>query len=46
MWFWSGKTVKETEISDITAYNHANGLCGSYTLLFIGWRHLPGFGIL
>lgn len=26
MWFWSGKTVKETEISDITAYNHANGI--------------------
>ena len=26
MWFWSGKTVKETEISDITAYTHANGI--------------------
>lgn len=26
MWFWSGKTVKETKISDITAYNHANGI--------------------
>ena len=26
MWFWSGKTGKETEISDITAYNHANGI--------------------
>ena len=26
MWFWSGTTVKETEISDIVAYNHANGI--------------------
>ena len=26
MWFWSGSTVKESEISDITAYNRANGL--------------------
>lgn len=26
MWFWSGSTVKESEISDIAAYNRANGL--------------------
>ena len=26
MWFWSGSTVKEEEISDIPAYNRANGL--------------------
>ena len=26
MWFWSGTTVDEKEISDIPAYNHANGL--------------------
>ena len=26
MWFWSGSTVKEDEISDIPAYNRANGL--------------------
>ena len=26
MWFWSGSTVKESEISDITAYNRANGI--------------------
>ena len=25
MWFWSGSTVKESEISDIAAYNRANG---------------------
>ena len=26
MWFWSGSTVKETEVSDVTAYNTANGI--------------------
>ena len=26
MWFWSGSTVKESEISDISAYNRANGI--------------------
>ena len=26
MWFWSGSTVKESEISDIPAYNRANGI--------------------
>ncbi len=26
MWFWSGSTVKESEISDIRAYNRANGI--------------------
>ena len=26
MWFWSGKEVKENEISDIPAYNRANGI--------------------
>ena len=26
MWFWSGSTVKESEISDIVAYNRANGI--------------------
>lgn len=26
MWFWSGTTVKEQEISDIPAYNRANGI--------------------
>ena len=26
MWFCSGSSVKETEISDVTAYNHANGI--------------------
>ena len=26
MWFWSGSEVKESEISDIKAYNRANGI--------------------
>lgn len=26
MWFWSGSTVREDEISDIPAYNRANGI--------------------
>lgn len=26
MWFWSGSTVKEEEISDVRAYNRANGI--------------------
>ena len=26
MWFWSGSTVNESEISDIPAYNRANGM--------------------
>ena len=26
MWFWSGSTVEESEISDVPAYNRANGI--------------------
>ena len=26
MWFWSGSTVDEEDISDIPAYNRANGI--------------------
>ena len=26
MWFWSGSTVKESDISDIATYNRANGI--------------------
>ena len=26
MWFWSGSKVEDDEISDITAYNRANGI--------------------
>ena len=35
MWFWSGSTVRETEISDIAAYNHANGVMWvTFSLVF------------
>ena len=26
MWFWSGSTVKDSEITDVPAYNRANGI--------------------
>ena len=26
MWFWSGSTVEEDEITDVGAYNRANGI--------------------
>lgn len=26
MWFWSGSTVNESDISDIATYNRANGI--------------------
>ena len=26
MWFWSGSTVRERDISDVRAYNRANGI--------------------
>ena len=26
MWFWSGSSVKENEITDVSAYNRANGI--------------------
>ena len=26
MWFWAGSTVEESEITDVPAYNRANGI--------------------
>lgn len=35
MWFWIGKSVDKKEISDIAAYNHANGVMwGIYSLVY------------
>ena len=35
MWFWIGSPIKEDEISDISAYNHENGImCGVFSLVF------------
>ena len=46
MWFWSGKTVGEKEISDVHSYNRANGimwLCFSvpfWVSTFLGYFHI------
>ena len=46
MWFWSGKTVGEKEISDVHSYNRANGimwLCFSvpfWASTFLGYFHI------
>ena len=52
MWFYTGTEVKETEISDVRAYNHANGVMWIvFSLIFwastfLGlWKELAG-GIL
>lgn len=35
MWFWAESEVRESEISDVSAYNHANGLMWIlYSLIF------------
>ncbi len=35
MWFWSGSTVKEEEITDVRAYNRANGIMWmAFSLIF------------
>ena len=35
MWFWSGSTVNENEITDVPAYNRANGVMWiCYSLIF------------
>ena len=35
MWFWSGSTVREEEITDVKAYNRENGIMWiCYSLVF------------
>ena len=52
MWFWSGTTVKENEITDIPAYNRANGIMwlvfslGFWAAAILGCFHVPAAGIL
>jgi len=52
MWFWSGSTVSENEISDVRAYNRANGimwLClGAFLCLctVLGAMHSKAGGFL
>lgn len=50
MWFWSGSTVKEYEISDIPAYNKANGIMWiGFSMIFwisaiLGFFKMPAGG--
>ena len=52
MWFWSGSVVEEDEISDIPAYNRANGIMWIvFSLIFwsstiLGIFNMKGAGIL
>ena len=52
MWFWSGSTVREEEISDVPAYNRANGImwiCFSlvfWVSTFMGFREMTAAGIV
>ena len=52
MWFWSGSTVKESEITDVPAYNRANGIMWiCYSLIFwtaavLGCFQVEAAGIL
>lgn len=52
MWFWSGSTVEESEISDIPAYNRANGIMWlSFSTIMwastiLGLMHMRAGGIL
>ena len=50
MWFWSGSEVKEREISDVPAYNRANGIMWIvFSLIFwvstvLGWFQMGAAG--
>ena len=52
MWFWSGSSVREDEISDIPAYNRANGIMWIvYSLVFwvstfMGLKDISAAGIV
>ena len=52
MWFWSGKSIGENEISDIKLYNRANGimwLCFSvpfWVATFLGFFYIDAGEII
>ena len=52
MWFWSGSKVKASEISDIAAYNRANGIMWlAFSVIFwistiLGCRSMKTGGII
>ena len=46
MWFWSGSTVKESEITDVPAYNRANGIMWiCFSLIYWGAAVLGIFNV-
>ena len=52
MWFWSGSTVGEDEITDIPAYNRANGVMWiAYSSVFwistiVGFSRIDAAGVI
>lgn len=52
MWFWSGTSVGENEITDVKAYNRANGRMwmtfslGFWTCTFVGIRSVTAGGFV
>lgn len=51
MWFWSGTTVREDELSDVAAYNRANAILWiGFSAVFwistvLGYFHMKAGGI-
>lgn len=43
MWFWSGTSEKEIEVSDVRAYNHANGIMWIVYSLILWAASIAGF---
>ena len=52
MWFWAGSTVKQEEITDVRAYNRANGIMWlSFSLVYwtavvVGFFKVTAAGII
>ena len=52
MWFWSGSEVKAWQLTDVAAYNRANGIMwlvfslGFWAAAILGCFHVPAAGIL
>lgn len=52
MWFWSGSEVKAWQLTDVAAYNRANGIMwllfslGFWAAAVLGLFNIPAAGIL
>ncbi len=44
MWFWSGSIVRKEELTDVQAYNHANGIMWILFQFPIGFQRFYLFG--